>query len=505
MNSAKRNNHSALLKWSIALTIFYVLTNVLFMDLGLHDETTFYLSRKDDLSLSVFLTRAEYGPLYATWYKALSLVVRDNIALYFVSWCLLVAVSIQLMRIATQSVNSIIPMLLMLGPRILKVWPYVGLFAGALILLGFIVVKSRKTASSAIVVTAISGFLVGLVRPEFLYAPAMLLLGYIAYALFRRQVDLKTLVVCLVIAASGLFIARSSDTGRGGVALEQHFNLRAWERGEMGEQVPWTSPHAREFFFQNPDRTVKYKLSDYVKANPGAVAMHVVRNAFDPRTLLLGLACVAISFFLVRAGVPFGALYISVMSLPPLISCTLIYPRDHYIVAILLTLIAGGSIAAAHLLAGRERIKRLHTPIVAGMILLVLAFPLARKTWKLPFDAMSQHGFAAVHPFLATTLELRELEAQDRFKKPLVIFEPYGGFHHYLKGSWHWIPEFHVRSNENFLTMIQERRASIFMLNAYALDYYKLSASEVERAFRDGGYEYRPCTYLPCGIWIAPK
>jgi len=511
MNPTKQNNGGSVLKWSIALTIFYVLSNLFFMDLGLHDETTFYLSRKDDLSLSVFLTRAEYGPLYATWYKLLSIVVRDNIALYFISWTLLVALSIQLMRIATKSVNSIIPIFVMLGPRILKVWPYVGLFAGALILLGFIFAKSRKTASSAIIVTAVSGFVVGLVRPEFLYAPAMLLAGYIVYALVRRQVDIKTLLICAAIAAMGLSISRHSDTGRGGVALEQHFNLRAAERGDLVNEVSWTSSYAREFFFQNPDKSIKHRLSDYIKANPVAVATHVVRNALDPRTILLALSCAAVSFFLYRSGLPFGALYISVMSLPPLISCTLIYPRDHYIVAILLTLIAGGSIAVAHLLSGRESLKRLASikglkvTIVAGLVLVVLAFPLARKTMRLPFKEMSVHGFAAVHPFASTAMELRQLEAQTSFKQPLVIFDPYGGFHHYLHQSWKWIPEFHVLSKEKFLAMIRERHASIFIINDYVLHYYKLSRYDLLQTFKESGYEYRPCSYMPCGVWVAPR
>lgn len=506
MNQAKNTDSGTVLKWSIALTIFYILTNLVFMDIGLHDETTFYLSRKDDLSLSVFLTRAEYGPLYAAWYKVLSWVLHDRLVLYFASWALLVALAIQLMRVATQSVGTVIPLLLMLGPRILKVWPYVGLFAGALILLGFIVAKSRKSADSALIVTAVSGFVVGLARPEFLYAPAMLVLGYVMYALFRKQVNFKTLIICLIVAGAGLSIARNSDTGRGGVALEQHFNLRASERGEISQEMPWTSPHAREFFFQNPDRSIKYKLSDYVKANPTAVAMHVVRNAFDFRTLLLALACGAISFLLCRAGLPFGGLYVAVLSLPPLISCVLIYPRDHYIVAILLTLIAGGTIAAAHLLAGHEQLKsRLRKPVIAGLVLLVLAFPMVRKTMNLPFEAMSTHGFAAVHPVLSTTLELREMEAAGIFKTPLVIFEPYGGFHHYLSESWHWIPEFHVRSNQNLLTMIKEQRVSVFMINDYVLNYYKLSHEDLAQAFRTSGYEYRPCTYLACAMWTAPK
>lgn len=505
MNETNEASRRAMLRWSIALTIIYVLSNVFFMDIGLHDETTFYLSRKEDLSLSVFLTRAEYGPLYAAWYKLLSLLVRDNLALYFVSWCVLVALSIQLMRIATHSVGSAIPMLLMLGPRILKVWPYVGLFAGALILWGFIVAKSRKSTQSAILVTSVSGFVVGLARPEFLYAPAMLLLGYIAFSLVRRQVNVKTLLICTAIAAAGLVISRNSDTGRGGVALEQHFNLRASERGELGDEVPWTSSHARVHFFGNPDRTVKYKLSEYIKADPVAVAKHFLGNALDPRTLLLALACGGIAFLLARIGMANAGLYIAVMSLPPLISCVLIYPRDHYIVAILLTLIAGGSIVAAHFLSGQAWADRLKRPLLVAMVLLVLAFPLARKTWKLPFEAMSRQGFAAVHPFLSTALELRTLEREDRFKKPLVMFEPYGGFHHYLTGSWRWIPEFHVKSKDQLLTLIRGQTTSAFMVNQYVLDYYKIPAQELEQTFRDSGYMYRSCTHLPCAIWIAPK
>lgn len=504
MKETSGTPEGSVLKWSVALTLYYLVAAAFFLDIGLHDESTFYLSQKDRLTLGSFFTQAEYGPLYATWYKVIAWVVRDNIALYFASWALLVALSVELMRRATHALGSIIPILITLGLPIFKVSPYVGLFASAIALLGFVVVQKRRSADAAIIVTALAGLLAGLARPEFLYAPAMLLLGCLAHAVIRKKPALWTIIACALIAALGLFISRSSDTGRGSVAFEQHFNLRASERGEMGIDSPWTSRHARELFFQNSDKDVKYKLSDYVKAAPMEVVKHVARNAFDPRTLLLGFASLAVAFFLWRTGHPFGAMYVAVLALPPLISCTLIYPRNHYIVSILLTLLAGGSIAGAHLLSGHEKLKRLKVPFIAALMLLVLAFSLNLKALRSPPKGFEAHWFSALHPVASTLLEMRAIEQQTELRQPLVMFEPYGGVYIYLQRSWKWVAEFHLQSGKHFLEMIREHRASVFMVNDYVLNYYHLTPQEVEQAFRDSGYSARPCTYLACNIYIAP-
>lgn len=491
--------------WSIVLTLYYVLATVFFMDIGLHDETSFYLGKKDEITFFSFLTEAEYGPLYAAWYKLISLVVRDNIALYFVSWALLVVLSVQLMRIATSSVSSIIPILMMLGLPIFKVWPYVGVFAGALILIGFVIAQKQRDPNHAVIVASVFSLLIGLARPEYLYGPVLILLACGLHAVFKKQPNIKTLLVCLVMAVMGLVISKASDTGRGVVAFEQHFNLRASERGEIGNEVPWTSKHCRKVFFNSTETDLGHKISDYIKANPTELLKHVARNVIDFRTILLGLACAAVVFFLRRAGQPFGALYVGFMALPPLIGCTLIYPRNHYIVSILLTLIAGGWIATASLTSSREWLKQLKSPIIVGMVALVLVFPVAIKASKLSQNIFSSQGFASLHPVVSTALDLREMEDLGMFKQPLVLFDPYGGIHSYLRQTWQWIPEFHVHSKDEFLSMVRERRASAFLINRYVSDYYALSDQEIEQAIRDGGYQVRQCLHLDCAILIAPK
>jgi len=506
MKTTGASNSRKVLKWSIALTIYYLIASIFFQDVGLHDESTFYLSQKDRLTFSSFLTGAEYGPLYAAWYKLLAVVVRDNIALYFVSWGLLVVLSVELMRRATQSIGSIVPVLITLAAPIFKVSPYVGLFTSIITLLGFIAVKNQKSANGAVIVIAISGLVAGLARPEFLYAPTMLLLGYTGLAIFLRQ-KLKTNVIllCAAIAASGIFISRNSDTGRSVVAFEQHFNLRASERGELGDEMPWTSKHAREVFFKGQDLDAKYKLSDYVKANPTEVVKHITRNAIDPRSVLLGLVSAAIAFFLYKAGQPFAAMYVAVMVLPPLISCVLIYPRNHYIVSILLMLIAGASIAGAHVLSGHEQLKRsLKTPLIVALALILFVFSLNIKALRSPPSNFSTHGLAALHPVASTLLELREIEQQHQFRGSRILFDPYGGFYIYMQNKWEWMAEFHVQSGQDFINKIRTHQASIFLVNQYTLDYFKLTHQEVNQAFRDGGYETRSCTYLDCTLHIAP-
>jgi len=505
MTTSQQLRKGTVLNWSIVLTLYYVLVTVFFMDIGLHDETTFYLGKKDDITLMSFLTEAEYGPLYGAWYRLLSLVVWDNIALYFVSWILLVVLSVQLMRIATSSVSSIIPILLMLGLPIFKVWPYVGVFAGTLVLLGFVMTQRQRDLNVAVITTTMFSLLVGLARPEYLYGSALILLGYAAHAAIRKKVNMNTLLICLVMAVMGIVISKASDTGRGVVAFEQHFNLRASERGELGNEVPWTSKYCRKVFFHDSETELGHKISDFVKANPMELIKHVARNVIDFRTVLLTLTCAAVVFFLLRAGSQSGALYIGFMSLPPLIGCTLIYPRNHYIVSILLTLIAGGWIATASLTTSREWLKRLKSPIIIAMVALVLTFPVAIKASKISQNIFSKQGFESLHPVVSTALDLREMEDLGMFKQPYVLFDPYGGLHSYLRHSWQWIPEYHLHSSSEFMNLLRERRASALLINRYVADYYGLSDEDIAQAVRDGGYQIRRCLHLGCIILIAPK
>lgn len=505
MNSVAELKKSSVLKWSIALTIYYLCASIFFQDIALHDESTFYLSQKDRLTLSSFLTGAEYGPLYALWYKLIALAVHDNMALYFASWALLVALAVELMRRATRSVGSVIPLLITLGLPIFKVSPYVGLFASVVILGGFIATTTQKSGDRAIVAIALSGLFAGLARPEFLYAPVFLLAGCLLCFPFVKAPRVQVILTCAVIAALSLFISRGSDTGRGAVAFEQHFNLRASERGELGNQVPWTAKHARQFFFQNEDRDIKYKLSDYAKANPSAVANHVVRNVIDVRTLLLLLASAGITFCLFRSGRRLAAAYVAVMSLPPLISCALIYPRNHYVVTIILTLVAAGSIVLNDLVAKRPQLQKLRVPTLIALLLMVFVFSLNLKAVKALHANRSSLSFGALHPLASTIQEVRDLESLRPSHQPQVIFEPYGGINIYLRGTWTWVAEYDVKSGADFLDMIRDHRASIFVVNDYVASYFKLPKGDIERALRESGFEARPCGHQDCTIHIATK
>jgi len=501
MSRKTEGQEVSVLRWSIFLTCYYLIASIFFQDVALHDESTFYLSQKDRLSFSSFLTGAEYGPLYGGWYKALSMLFTDNIALYFASWALLVVLSIELMRRATRATASVFPLLITLALPIFKVSPYIGLFSSVVILAGYI----QKNTEAAIVSIAVSGLVAGLARPEFLYAPAILLIGCVAYRLLHKQPQVKTILACVLLAALALFISRSSDTGRGAVAFEQHYNLRASEKGQIGDQNPWTSKHAREVFFKNGDRDIKHTLGDYVRANPGEVAAHVFRNVTDPRTLLLALACVGVAFALYKAGQFQGAMYVAAMGLPPVISCVLVYPRNHYVVSILLTLIAGASLVLAPYLSGADRIKRFRTPALMLLAAMVVLFSLNIHALRSPPKGFAEHGFAALHPITSTILEMRKLERDQPANKKLTMFEPYGGINIYLQRDWRRIAEYDVKSKSELLDMIQRHDANVFIADSKVLGYLHVSKGELEQAFASGGYASKACTYLECTIYMAPN
>lgn len=505
MNTEFDNRKTSVLKWTVALSIYYLFASIFFQDIALHDESTFYLSQKDRLSFSSFLTGAEYGPLYALWYKGIALLVRDNLALYFASWALLVVFAVELMRRATKPVDSVIPILVTLGLPIFKVSPYVGLFASVVILGGFLATTSQKNDDRGIIVIALSGLLAGLARPEFLYAPAFLLLGSLACIPFTKKPRIHVIMVCALTAALSLSISRSSDTGRGAVAFEQHFNLRASERGEIGNQVPWTAKHARQFFFQNEDRDIRYKLSDYIAANPTAVASHVVRNVTDPRTLLLLLASIGIAFLLFRSDRRLAATYVAVMSLPPIISCAVIYPRNHYVVTIILTLVAAGAIVLNDHLSRHLRLQKLRMPALVMLVLMVFVFSLNLKALRSFQSNRASLDFGALHPIASTILQVRDLEQRHPNLQPKVIFDPYGGISIYLQQPWQWVAEYDLNSGADLLGMIQSKQASILVINDYVANYFKLSKEDIDMTLKQNGFDSITCSHQDCTVYISTK
>jgi hypothetical protein len=105
---------------------------------------------------------------------------------------------------------------------------------------------------------------------------------------------------------------------------------------------------------------------------------------------------------------------------------------------------------------------------------------------------------------VSTILEIRALEQKQPEGHDLVIFEPYGGINIYLKRKWTWVAEYNVKSKEQLLEMIQNHRAKVFLTNADVSSYLKVSVEELDQAFKLGGYQSRPCTYLDCKVHVAP-
>ena len=100
-------------------------------DVRLYDETGYLRAGVD---LFVARPDIESAPLYAAWYWLGSLIVRNNLYLYFASWCVLVAGCLALPYVIERSRASIIYACIAASLPFYLVWPYVNLFASAIIL-----------------------------------------------------------------------------------------------------------------------------------------------------------------------------------------------------------------------------------------------------------------------------------------------------------------------------------------------------------------------------------
>src|SRR5690606_12531209 len=125
------------------------------------------------------------------------------------------------------------------------------------------------------------------------------------------------------------------------------------------------------------------------------------------------------------------------------------------------------------------RLNRLRTPAVLALALMVFVFSLNLKALKSAYANRVVPEFGALHPIASMIMQVRELERGLPEHQPKVIFDPYGGISIYLQQPWQWVAEYDLKSGAELLSMIQNRSASIFVINDYVANYYKLSREAI--------------------------
>jgi len=346
----------------LCLTAFYLYIASHILGISFRDDTD-YLSSGVLVRGSSFLFAQEWTPLYAAWFKFLTLLCPSPVWRYFLSWGLL-AIFLAMLPAAMKTPGAWAYTFLILGFPFLTVSPYVSLFAAAILLLGLcLVLRLRPSVSGALAAACGVCFVLGFCRPEFDYgvflaAFATLLalviehwpVKFPAFANARvpsMRSAIATGVAVACLAAAMLYVLAHTEHNRSGIAFAQHYSVRASERGLVPKgDAAWNSDYTERTFGVDSTHDATHgtaSIADFARAKPGLFLRHILTNLCDIRTIVFLPLVLAVALWPwfrsdLRSLRPAGAFFLAV-SLPPLADIAVIYPRDHYAILLVPALI----------------------------------------------------------------------------------------------------------------------------------------------------------------------
>jgi hypothetical protein len=340
----------------VACVFLYVVPRAIGID---RFDETLYLRSAAFITPASFIAHSSWGPLYSLWYRALSLVCPDPFARYVFSWRLLVALLFTVPFFLQLPKARLYVICLIALPALITP-PYVSLFAAAVLLPGacFFLAHPQRSLSDACAAAGAMSFVVAFARPEFgdgVFLAALGVIGALIFELRNRQtraaakkpVPFKLLLIAGLVAITAFVQARSAPERRSAVAFVQHFNLRAGQthRLKPGED-PYRSDYAaRAFGLTANDKLDQnaFPLGAYLSANPILFLRHVFSNFTDRRTLILLILFIPLTaypwFHSRDRNLRASSLYLICIAVPPLAGIFVIYPRDHYAMIIVPSLV----------------------------------------------------------------------------------------------------------------------------------------------------------------------
>ena len=493
--------------WISPVILLFLVATILSLflpiaDVRLYDETSYLRA-----GLNLFVTHPdiESAPLYAIWYWFGSLIVHNNLYLYFASWCALVVGCLTLPYLMERSRASIIYACIAASLPFYLVWPYVNLFASAIVLASLAIIERKKEKSY---VSLCAGLLltcsiVALVRPEFRYASYFSLAFLVgAIALERRIYHHK-----YILLASGLgfliveFLFSSAPGNRSGVAFAAYDNWIRFKQGLFLEapKTPWTPT------YQLFGLTESATLLDFLKANPAEFWSHVLYNVVQFKFIaLLALGVAAAVAACVRIVPPrhisinisFDRLIpLAIVYTPAIAATALIYPQIHYFVIPYLVSVfyIARSDGAALALGSAKMIATLAA--LAGCSIFA----------NFVFAATKVSDYRMIDVIKCVT----KLQSEYGINQGTVL-EALGGVSTYLIGDMHWVPHYEIKGGETFNTFIARATPVIIISDQEMRDYFALNGnipSSVTRQnmnaiIRSRGYDDYTCNAAP-GIFFA--
>lgn len=467
------------------------------IDIGLYDETA-YLN--DGLNLlSAGFPAAENSPLYAMWYWVLSVFIHNKVYLYYINYILLTilppAVLYILMR--KHQVSNILSLgasfFLLISVNNLETWPKISHFALIVVMIFFVFIDNRHFIKSFSIM-GIGFLMASFARPELVVSYILIALPMLAVCirriLIKRYLCKKEIVYVIGFGVMSLLFLGTLGSPLGGdrsfVAFSQHYALN-WVDWHKSAMNPWTdfesiikkdfgNVHSTtEAIIVNPVnffKHISYNLLNYFKSVLGfwehfdILAPHTSLK-FEKLEFYFILSVIFIYMIGIRKFVTenfrnvvskniYLVTGLIIFIIPELISCIIIYPREHYILPQVV------SFTFVFLLFVPQYNLRLNKTnlITASFLLLAIT----------PTLTIDYHFY---NPFSTQTISVIEYIENMHITGPVNMLEADGGYATYLGNNFKWISE--TSKNTNFNQFLKEDHINMVVVSDSLLNDRRFS------------------------------
>lgn len=369
------------------------------MDIFFLDETS-YLVRGTKMFGAI---PKRWGPLYCAWYRILNIGEHDLVNLFYLNFKLMAIIPAVLLFVALSrySRSIIIPLLIafcfLISGFNLPVYPKISFFCISLILAALYLSSYLKDNFYKAMLFLSTALLLSFARPEF-YLSFILIFVTAIILFLAKKIELKRqyaipviafilIAIILHIGLGNPMLMKIDGHNRSIIAFGEHFayNYSKWTHSDLYTWLAWEEIYKDNF--GNADGLIAA-----MQANANMFWKHILTNAKGFFTAVLSMMAALVIPFKTgtTAAVVIGALlcllviisiltqikkilqleilFLLIMSIPTLMSCFLVYPRNHYLV-LLIPLIGMLLITATNIIKEQK-----NTVTLLGVVLLVVLF-----------------------------------------------------------------------------------------------------------------------------------
>ena len=471
----------------------------IFGDVRLADETI-YLDRGLDWNLPP----AQGLPLYSGWYFLLSLIESDPIDLYFLNWFLLptmlgVGMYLLVRSLGGAELPAFLSAAVIILSRVHEIWPRPMHFAASLLLFGLAIAFVFRGASTRLALATLTLGVAAYARPEFAVSFVALVAILVAVLIgegYRHpsRIGRNLALGCLALLPAFLLYQSFGNPlggGRSDVAFGQHYAVNKHEAGLIdARRSPWHN--YREIVAEDFGRSDVSPLGALV-ASPRNFLWHASRNAdgfienirgiltSESSEIIKHLLRAYIVFVLVSGclvgwsacrgsswreiiahiSVP-GAIGLAVVA-PIVAACLAIYPREHYLLCLLVI-----PLAFATCLIRIDSFPRRLTPswplagLIAGAI--VLLAPNHFVGWDYGRILAAERG--EEHPRARQpVIEVVEMIREIPLKGPLRVAGIGYSYFAYTEAEFEFFWPFQI-GTDGFAAFLEQRDINVVVLRA---------------------------------------